>query len=196
MRLVAIHSAQQWLVGVAETSYVVGSVVGRARRSARRARRGAPAPVARGMTSLPIPARVIHVGAAVVLIAMCARTITSGYYTAPHKDQFREAVAVVTNQEAQYPNAALVVYAQLPFAFDYYLERFGSTLRPALVGGKEKDIETMRAFVRDRKPAYIWYLCTEPFPQNGFVDYLNTDFRVVGVQQFLRANAMLLQPKT
>ncbi|MCC6794168.1 MAG: glycosyltransferase family 39 protein [Candidatus Hydrogenedentes bacterium] len=152
--------------------------------------------VARGMTSLPIPARVIHVGAAVVLIAMSARTITSGYYTAPHKDQFREAVAVVTNQEAQYPNAALVVYAQLPFAFDYYLERFGSTLRPALVGGKEKDIETMRAFVRDRKPAYIWYLCTEPFPQNGFVDYLNTDFRVVGVQQFLRANAMLLQPKT
>ncbi len=151
--------------------------------------------VARGITSLPMPSFAMRAAAAAVLVAMCVRTITSAYYTAPHKDQFREAVAVVKNQEAQYPDAALMVYAHLPFAFDYYLQRFGSTLRPELVAGKAEDIERIRGFVRERKPAYIWYLCTEPFPENGFVDYVNNEFRVIGVQQFLRANVMLLQPK-
>lgn len=143
--------------------------------------------VARGIASLPMPMNAARAVAAIILIAMGARTIASGFYTAPHKGQFREAVVVIKNQEAQYPNAALIVYAHLPFTFDYYLERFRSTLRPAKVAGKTEDIDKVREFVHTKKPAYVWYLCTDPYPDNGFVDYLNSEFRVIGVQEYLRA---------
>ncbi|NUM53086.1 MAG: glycosyltransferase family 39 protein [Candidatus Hydrogenedentes bacterium] len=151
--------------------------------------------VARGLARSPFPRPVVAGMCAVILLACCARTLASGYYTAPHKDQLREAVAVVKANETNYPDAALVVYSHLPFVFDYYLQRFGSTLRPERVAGKAEHIDAMRAFVRDRKPAALWYLCTNANPEDAFVDYLNAEFTVVGLHRFLRADAMLLVPK-
>ncbi|GMU93218.1 MAG: hypothetical protein AMXMBFR4_22760 [Candidatus Hydrogenedentota bacterium] len=150
---------------------------------------------ARGITRLPLPSPATAAVGAVVVCASLLRLLTSGYYTAPHKDQFREAVQYVVGREQQHPNAELIVYSHLPFTFDYYLTRFGSTRTPALQAGREDDIEKVRAFVAERNPESIWYLCSEPYPENAFVDFLNRDFYVIDMQQFLRVHVLLLVPK-
>lgn len=151
--------------------------------------------VAHGIARFPFSKSVIAGIVAIAIAACCARTVMSGYYTAPHKDQLREAVAVVKQQESQFADEALVVYSHLPFTFDYYLQRSACALRPGLVAGKATQIDAMRAFVREHKPGAVWYLCTDPYPDNGFVDYLNAEFRIAGMHRFLRADAMLLVPR-
>jgi len=150
---------------------------------------------ARGLLSVPFPnLGRVAVGVLLVIAAM-ARLLTSAYYTAPHKDQLREAVAFVRAQEHAAPNALLVTYSNLPFTFDYYLQRQGSALRSELVAGRAEHIESMRQLVRSRRPDVVWYICTDPYPENAFVDYLNTEFAIVGVQQLLRVNVFQLIPR-
>jgi len=89
-----------------------------------------------------------------------------------------------------------VVYSHLPFTFDYYLRRTGSGLRADLVAGRAEHIPGMRDLIKDRAPAKVFYVCTEPYPENPFVDFRNTELAVTGIQQFLRVHVIEITPRT
>ncbi len=151
--------------------------------------------MARALTSLPIPTRAKTAVGTIAVIAAFLRLATSEYYSAPHKDQFREAVSYMVQHEGQYPGATLIVLSHQPFTYDYYLQRLGSSLKPALVAGRGDSINQVENLLDERTPPYVWYLCTDPYPENAFVDYLNRRFHVVDVRRFLRVDVFLLAPK-
>lgn len=153
---------------------------------------------ARGLAQLPLPKRdkALPALVCVLLAAAFFRTaIASGYYTKPHKDQFREAVAAVVEENRRLDNTVIVGTGYNAASYDYYLKRLGSRQRVDLLAGKTKDIGRVRLFIKQRKPDYIWCICSDPFPDNGFVDFLNRDFTVIGFQRFLRVQVFLLRPK-
>ncbi|HRI89695.1 MAG TPA: hypothetical protein PLJ47_14190 [Candidatus Hydrogenedentes bacterium] len=54
----------------------------------------------------------------------------------------------------------------------------------------------MRDLIKDRAPAKVFYVCTEPYPENPFVDFRNTELAVTGIQQFLRVHVIEITPRT
>ncbi|GMW02837.1 MAG: hypothetical protein AMXMBFR84_39730 [Candidatus Hydrogenedentota bacterium] len=151
--------------------------------------------VAFAVARIPVPKALSWCFAGMVVGVCALRLVTSGYYAYPHKDQFREAIGYVVDREGLYPDAELVVLSNLPFTYDYYLKRFGSDMRPALVAGRD-GTDALDGLVANRNPKYVWYLSADPFPDDAFVNHLNEYFDVLEMQRFLRVNAYLLAPRT
>ncbi|MFQ5416298.1 MAG: glycosyltransferase family 39 protein, partial [Myxococcota bacterium] len=87
----------------------------------------------------------VSVGA-MVAVMLYGLFVSGGYYRYPRKDQFREAAAVVTAREDEYPNARIVAHAWSEGKFDYYLERQGASSRVDLLAGSALDVDRVRAY--------------------------------------------------
>lgn len=128
--------------------------------------------VAQGIPVFPVAryGRVV-LGTLVVVLA-CARILTSGYYTQPHKEQYREAVASLIQSDASSPVGAVVASSWNPFPYDYYLKQFDSPLKIDLVGRTEKEVSALVQIVEESRTPYIWYFISQPGPEDAFVNAL------------------------
>lgn len=153
---------------------------------------------ARGLLLMAAPLRLwgqVATGALAVLGLFLWSIIYSGYYGVPHKDQFREAVAFVMENSAQAPDATVAGFGHHPAAFNYYLQRFDSPKRIKIWKGREGDFDEFMTQWREHGGGPVWYLFTDPYPAESFLEKLRERF--VATERFtgLRVVGYLLVPK-
>ena len=151
---------------------------------------------ARGLWLLPLPKRPVShaVLAAVLLGAMLGRVLVfSGYYSFPHKDQFREAVDFVMQRQASPKGALVVGFGHNDATYRYYFKRYGVEHRLDLWAGREKDISELERLLEESRARYVWYLTADPYPDQTFAEYLNTHFTGQLKQEFSGVTVYLLE---
>jgi mannosyltransferase len=93
-----------------------------------------------------------------VAVALAHLLFYLDYYSEPHKEQFREAVAYVVENDARYRDSVVVACAWNEAYFDYYFERLGSERRVEVEGCEPGDLAAVERVVRSEDPEYLWYL--------------------------------------
>ncbi len=149
---------------------------------------------ARGIRALPLrkDSRATVAGIAVILL-LGHLIMGKQYYSAPHKEQFREAVALVVENDAAYRDSLIIAGGGSPAFFNYYFARLGSDRRVDVEGGREKDIPAISRMIAERRPRYIWFLCAHGQPEPAFLDYLRRRFTARNAKEFYDAAVLLLE---
>jgi hypothetical protein len=102
-----------------------------------------------------------------------------GYYRYPYKEQFREVVEFVVNQENDFPDAPVIGYARFPEYFDYYFEKFGSDNRVDMIAVEVGSLLDIQRYVeRDHSP-YFWYIAGHTYSTPEIVILLEDSYHVI-----------------
>jgi uncharacterized membrane protein len=126
------------------------------------------------LLAAPVPARLRLPpgawGAAVPVLLALHLLFSSGHYTAPHKEQIREAASFV---ETDLEDSDLVVAAGSGWATRYYLGRvdIGVGSRPP---GDEQQVAALLAEARQRSSRMIWIISG----RHGFPEVLGSQMTV------------------
>lgn len=118
------------------------------------------------------------------------------YYSKPHKEQFREAVNFILQNDSIYQDSTIVGYAWHEDYFNYYFERKGSNRRVKLLAGKENDISKFSAALAAENPLYIWYFSGHRIPDPAFMNFLNKELTLVKLKEFVGTKVWLFKNKT
>lgn len=116
------------------------------------------------------------------------------YYEQPQKAQFREVVAYVVERDSLYPDA-LIIGHKVGW-YNYYFEKLGSSRRVDVVGGRQRDVETVARVLAERRPPYVWLISAVATPPDKpFMVWLEESYTFVEHQDFFRGNVWLWQRK-
>jgi putative flippase GtrA len=148
---------------------------------------------ARGTLLLPVWRWGRGILAVALVTASLYDLVATRYYVAPQKEQFREAVQYVAEQNARAGSSLVIGYAWEPDYFNYYFERSDSPLRVHVNAGAASDTAAfMDAVERSRSP-YVWYITGHKQADDAFVAFLMDHFTVVEYQRFNRTRVWLLR---
>jgi mannosyltransferase len=129
------------------------------------------------------------------------------YYTLPHKQQFREAVASIVQRSAAYPEAMIVGYGFSAAYFEYYFHRLGSADRIALnVYPSDPDAFAEQA-IQASNPRYVWlvsgFFAPDAGPVNDgvapdptLINWLDRKFQRIDQRSFIKAGVWLYKNTT
>ncbi len=114
------------------------------------------------------------------------------YYTAPHKEQIRAAVATIAAQTQERPST-LLIYCDVDNRLDYYFQRngLGEKSRVNVCEAGEFHKITYRIHKEDYK--YVLYFKSHKQPGPGLMDLLSTNFEQVSVGKFHGPKLTLFQ---
>ncbi|MBN1343286.1 MAG: glycosyltransferase family 39 protein [Phycisphaerae bacterium] len=115
------------------------------------------------------------------------------YYTAPHKAQFREAVAYVVSHEHEFPNAVTVGWAWKKEHFDYYFERLASKQRLSILAGMIQRLPDVDTFLAERRPRYVWLVYAHLVPNEQVLAFFKDRYRLVDEAHFIFSGAYLFE---
>lgn len=150
--------------------------------------------LSRGITRMPLrTAGHFAVGGLFVGALLLSLLVEKQYFSAPVKEQFREATTYVANQDRKYQKTALIGYSYSQRYFDYYLEKAGSNRRVYLSAGTQGDIEATEAFLKQWGPQYVWYVHADLQPEEGYLDFLRRNMDVVEHKKFHKADVWLFE---
>lgn len=148
--------------------------------------------LARALVRLPLPA----IGRGVLVVSLVGwltwqLVADMAYYQRPRKQQFREAVAYVTEHMAAYEDGVLVGYAWSLEYFDYYFMHSGVDERMDLLAGTTADVPAVATLLAREHPAYVWFLRAHRHPDEAFVAYLQRTMALVHHEEFVGADVWL-----
>ncbi len=133
--------------------------------------------------------RLIAMGTAVIL---SAELLQSGYYTRVQKEQFREAVEFVVENESRYPNSVIVGLAWSENLLNYYFRKFDSERRVDIIAGWEADKVQVADLIEAREAEYIWLVRGNRIPETAFMAYfVNDNFVFTHTRQLYGADVIL-----
>ncbi len=124
---------------------------------------------------------VPHPRAWAVVIAALAATLLYGlvvsrsYYAAVHKDQYREAAALVAQHEKQYPDAAILADG----GYEYYLRRFNALDRTTTLNDRESRREQVARLLDRERPRHVWVLSGHNQAEEELLDAFTSDYRLL-----------------
>ncbi len=121
--------------------------------------------------------------------------ITKQFYSKIHKQQYREAVQFIVQQEAYYPNALLVSFVWYKEHVEYYLNHFNSQLKIKLIAGKKQDIPLLLRKIQKKKPHYIFYFAAHRMPDTDFKNFIKDNFELIEFKEYCGAIVYILKPK-
>ncbi len=150
--------------------------------------------VARVLALLPGP-RWVRTAAVMVLAAAILLDLTGrmAYYTAPHKTQFREAVAYVVQNDVSNTASAVITIPRGASMYDYYFEHQGSRLRSNAKGGRKSDIPGVEKALAQSQPERLWFIRADRPVDPAFLDYLQRDWQLVSIKSFLNVDVSLYE---
>ncbi len=150
---------------------------------------------ARGVMRFPVPDR-LKIGFVSILIPALVfqLVVVDRYYAFPVKEQFREATKYISLKQKSIPGTPVVAFAWMPDYLNYYFAQHNCSCRVNLIAGTKADIPGFRKFIRNRKPAFFWYIRVNRKPDNYFIKVLLEENRLVENITFIGANVLLLQP--
>jgi hypothetical protein len=152
---------------------------------------------ARGATLLPLRAAwryVVYAG--LVVMALGNLIFIQDYYTAPAKEQFREAAMMAADAREQYPNTAVVAFVWNPYFIDHYFKQADSPLRVEFLAGQPADLPGLETFLEEKQAPCFWYLTAHRAADPAFLQTLDERYRLLHRQDLIGASARLyaLQP--
>ncbi len=141
--------------------------------------------LARALMRLPLP----QVSAPAVVVLFLVHVVgLQAYYTAPTKEQFREAAAYLVAHDEGTAEAALFACVWNIKLYNHYLERFGSARRVERTVHKAADAAIVLAAVAARHPADVWLLDGHRKCTPELLRTLHRRLVLVDEQHFIQAN--------
>ncbi|MFC1546813.1 glycosyltransferase family 39 protein [bacterium] len=154
----------------------------------------------RSILELPIKSKKRNgVMLGVILLMFAHLLFFKQYYTRPQKEQYREAVEFITEQNKNYGNSLILGYNDTPRknvnkeVLNYYFERIRADKKVELVAGKKEDIVKVRNIVEKEKPEYIWFFKAHGHTDKEFMDFISTHFNLVLHKKFKGTEVLLLK---
>ena len=134
---------------------------------------------------------VASVGIAGVFLAQLLFSMQ--YYTAPHKEQIREAVGYIANNERP---GTLVVYCDVDPRLDYYFQKKGLADTPRINACDVDKFPMLMDRVRKENSRYVVYLISHKQPEPELLSMLQTNFDVVDDRLFSGTEVAELRVRT
>jgi len=116
-----------------------------------------------------------------------------GYYRYPYKEQFREVVEIVVDQEQEYSDAPVIGYAKYPEYFNYYFEQFGSGTRVEMIAVEESSFQDIQEYIEGDTSPFFWYLAGHTYSTPDLVILLEQHYQIIQEKSFQGGAAWLFQ---
>ena len=149
--------------------------------------------LSRAMTQLFTRPRHQVIITAMMVVFSIHWLILGGYYSIPSKEQWREAVYFMAENDKNYKNALIIGYAWNPQYFNYYLEKEGSVRRVTLMAGEEKDIPEIANIINKTSPPYVWYIYGQRIPDKSYINFMKKRFSLIEEKEFLGTGVLLFK---
>jgi hypothetical protein len=114
------------------------------------------------------------------------------YYTVPIKEQFREVVNYVIENDNEYSESTIVGYTYDNF-FDYYIKQKGFNKKVSLYVNEKKDMTSILREISIIKTKYVWLLSGHLIPDDKFIEHLSKSYRVIKERQFVETKVWLFE---
>jgi hypothetical protein len=165
--------------------------------------------VARAITQLPLrPTAQVGLVTVAAVLLLSHLLFSMDYYTKPHKEQYREAVQFVVENDR--PNSFIVACTAAFFkgyptfkprwepentSFDYYLEKQDSNRRVQATVCEAQDMATLAEVVKREDYQYVFYLQAhyKPLPERPLLNALKDEYEVVAHEKLVGAKAHLFK---
>ncbi len=154
---------------------------------------------ARAITRLPVrQLGKIALVAAITIFSLYNLVFIRDYYSKPTKEQYREAVQYVIDNDGNYRDSIIVSVVREEDALDYYFNKLGSERRVTL---NIKDVEEFNRFVgliqdeRNKDLKYIWLVSITLKIPDPIENYFSKNFVLVDRIDLLSSNVRLYKLK-
>jgi hypothetical protein len=152
--------------------------------------------VARGVNFLPLRDKFKDI----VAFALCAVFLfhlifVFKYYSVPQKDQFRQSVKQIVDDNDKYHNSLVIGFAWHKQYFDYYFRKSGSMIRTTANLGDAADTTELGRILAGTKSDYIWYISAHRVPEEKFIQYLRRKAELLDYTEYYSAEVRLLRVK-
>jgi mannosyltransferase len=117
------------------------------------------------------------------------------YYSRLNKEQFREAVTYVAEQDAAHPDSLIVGNVWHPDYLNYYFEQVGSARRTDLIASHPEDLPALVGALETRRPRYVWFIAAHLTPDPQVLGYLESHLTPLDHRQLLEADVWLFESK-
>ena len=154
--------------------------------------------LARSITRLPVSSTGQALAAIAILVGILFQLVFSmNYYSQPHKEQFRDAVSFIVQNEHRYRDSLIIGYVWHPDYLNYYFAELGSSRRIEAMGGQTADIPNISGIIDESNKPYVWYIraASSRKPQESFIDFLEQKMDLVSHQQFVEADVWLFRDR-
>jgi mannosyltransferase len=152
--------------------------------------------VARSITRLPVAAVAQGLlSFALVVGFMLQLVFGMAYYSEPQKEQFREAVQYLVEEEYLYEDSVIVVWGAYRGQFDYYFEKSGSNRRIDLAAGRRDDMVPVIQYTTSEDARYMFYVLVHgrALVEPRFAEFLNRNFTLLDHRHFVGLSVWLLE---
>jgi uncharacterized membrane protein len=154
--------------------------------------------LSRAITRLPFKAKT-QMAVALILVGLFLGdlVLVQHYYSLPHKQQWREAVAYIVERNPLYENSLIIRCGSRKEFLNYYFSRMDSPRGVEHLACQKQDITKTMRVIDSKNPSYIWFiriwsLGTEK-PGGEFLDFLKQNFRTLEHRQFLGVAVWLFE---
>ncbi len=146
------------------------------------------------ITALPIKRTgQIFVTVSILIFALYNLFFEIDYFSRPHKEQFREAVEFVVENDHAYSNSVIIGYVWTTAHLNYYLKKNNSIKKVDFIAGRKQDIENVAEYLNHHNPRYVWYVAANRKPAPEFVDFLKQKLVLVTRTTFINAQVLLFK---
>lgn len=151
---------------------------------------------ARGIARIPLRARWHTVITVVVSLALVAQLLFGiRYYSRPRKDQYREAVGFVVENNAKYPRSVIIGWRCPPQFYDFYFRKHLSVRKVNLWAAHATHapgIARVIASARPR-PEHIWLIAGHWKLDEDFTAFMKARYSLLEERSFKGAVVLLFK---
>lgn len=152
--------------------------------------------LSRAITQLPLRARTQMAVALIVIgLFLGDLILVKRYYSQPHKQQWREAVAYIVERDALYENSLIMgcgVTLKQGYG-DYYFSKMNSPRRVDLHACRQKQVRKTMRLIDSKNPSYLWFIQSHGKPEPEFLDFLTQNFGLLEHKTFIGAEVWLFE---
>lgn len=115
------------------------------------------------------------------------------YYSKPTKNQFRESVKYIIDNNSKYQDNQILGYAWNLQYFNYYFKHFNSNLKIAEGVGLEKDTVILNNIIKRKSPKYIFFINIHRYPENEILKHFENNFKIIDFKEFIGGKVIIYE---
>ena len=118
------------------------------------------------------------------------------YYNKPTKDQFRESVKYIIDNNSKYPDNQILGYAWNLQYFNFYFNHFHSDLKITDGVGLKQDTIILNNLIKSKSSKFIWYIYIHRYPDNEIFKHFENNFKLIEFKDFIGGQVRLYERVT
>ncbi|MBU0764680.1 MAG: glycosyltransferase family 39 protein [Bacteroidetes bacterium] len=120
---------------------------------------------------------------------------TQDYYNTITKEQFREGIACIAEQDSRLDNSVVIGFAWHEDFFNYYFKRFDCQKRIELIAGEPADTIITGKYLAENNPHYVWYIRGHRPTAPEFTGFLERQLTLLDHKPFRGVDVWLFERK-